>query len=222
MCDPSSPDVTGRVVEALGILKDNASFRKCFQHDQISKRMNVSALRAIEYLACEQTAEGGWYGRWACNYVYGTSDVLCGLEHWMSSSTARTMVESGIGWLKSVQNADGGFGESFDTYHNPKLAGQGKSTATQTAWAVMGLLAHLTPMDPTIEKAVAWLVSNFSREESGGTWQETTYASVGFPRFFYIQYSLYPHYFPMMALGRYYQATQRNIGLNPISGLETS
>ena len=212
LCDPSSPDVTGRVIEALGRLKENQSFQNRYKYNEISNRISASAFRAIEYLAKEQEDEGGWYGRWGCNYVYGTSDVLCGLAHWMSSPTAQLMVESSISWLKKVQNEDGGFGESLDTYHHPNLAGQGESTATQTAWSMMGLLAHIPPTDHAIEKSVAWLVKNFSQLDTGGTWHETAYTSVGFPRFFYIQYSLYPHYFPLMALGRYHKAIQGKMG----------
>lgn len=209
LCDPSTPDITGHVIEALGLLQNNKSFQSIDSYDKMSNRIRVSAFHAIKYLADHQEKGGGWYGRWSCNYIYGTSNVLCGLAYWMSVPTAQYLVKSGIDWLKEVQNPDGGFGESFDSYDHAELAGKGTSTATQTAWSVMGFLAHLPPTDEAIQKGATWLVRNFVEQDVGGTWPETVYTSVGFPRFFYMQYSLYPHYFPMMALGRYYAASTK-------------
>ena len=209
LCDPSSPDVTGHVLEALGVLSRNTSFQAYPMHEQLSKRINSSAVRAAQYLTLQQEIFGGWYGRWGCNYIYGTSCVLCGLAEWMSLPSAPNVVQSGIDWLKAAQNEDGGFGESLETYHDPRLAGQGKSSATQTAWALMVLLAHLQASDNAVKDAVSWLVINFAKRSVGGTWKEKDYMSTGFPRSFYIQYSLYPHYYPLTALGRFAQAYER-------------
>ena len=215
LCDPSTADVTGRVIEAFGLL------------NQVSEKTRVSPLflgrirgacdRAIRYLAADQERNGSWYGRWGVNYVYGTSNVLTGLEYFSSDPRVAPLRRSGLQWLRSVQNTDGGWGECLETYGNPARAGCGVSTASQTAWGLMGMLAGKGLYSgynsgETVEKGIRWLIDHQESEKThlidtpdqeAGTWPESQYTGTGFPGFFYLQYDLYRHYFPMMALGRY-------------------
>jgi squalene-hopene/tetraprenyl-beta-curcumene cyclase len=132
------------------------------------------------------------------NYIYGTSGVLRALETLGLSQTEDC--GRAVDWLRSVQNADGGFGESIASYDDPGLKGQGRSTASQTAWAVIGLLASVDPSDPAVERAVAWLVEN---QNPDGSWDEEEFTGTGFPRVFYLKYHLYRNSFPLYALARY-------------------
>ncbi|MFL5271642.1 MAG: squalene--hopene cyclase [Anaeromyxobacteraceae bacterium] len=189
LCDPSSPDVAGRVVEALGALDD--------------RRHRAALRRGLAYLRRSQEAEGSWFGRWGVNYVYGTSNVLCGLAR--AGVPARDpMVQRGLAWLASVQNADGGFGEGLESYADRTAMGRGPSSASQTAWGVMGLLAYRPASDAAVRRGVAWLVE---RQVASGTWDEEAFTGTGFPRHFYLRYHLYRHYFPLMALGRFCAAS---------------
>ena len=204
LCDPSSADVTGRVLEAFGLLIQTP-YKNHVSSDLID-RVLLSTTRAIRYLASTQEPTGAWYGRWGSNYVYGTSNTLCALAHWIKCNVeVQDCVDLAVQWLKSVQNPEGGWGEGLDSYSKPNRAGCGPSTPSQTAWALMGLLPFLSSTDPVIEKGVSYLISTQSKQTSikGATWPETQYTGTGFPEYFYTGYSLYPHYFPMMALGRY-------------------
>ena len=191
LCDPSTPDIVGRVLEALGMLGD--------------RRYDAACARAIAYLRKSQEPEGSWFGRWGVNYVYGTSNVLCGLQRLQHPAFDATepMVARALAWLKSVQNADGGWGERTASYADRSFMGRGPSTASQTAWALMALLAFLPPDDPAMQRGVAWLVS---RQTDEGTWDEKEFTGTGFPKHFYLRYHMYRHYFPLMALGRYLRA----------------
>ena len=210
LCDPSSADVTGRVLEALGLLVQSKVFKDTYIHDSLWRHISISVSRAVSYLEKQQEVDGPWYGRWGVNYIYGTSNMLCGLAYWKNFPTAFKLIWPAIEWMIKVQHEDGGWGESLDTYRLPVCAGVGKPTASQTAWAVMGLLAHMPPTHRAIERGVAWLVRRQTKrgdgDAGGATWPEREYTGTGFPNFFYIGYELYPHYFPMMALGRYYNA----------------
>jgi squalene-hopene/tetraprenyl-beta-curcumene cyclase len=211
LCDPSSSDVTGRILEALGLMIKTA--RQEHIAPDLLARISEASDRAITYLAKNQEPTGAWYGRWGMNYVYGTSNVLCGLAYFSESSRiVQHLVHPAIQWLKAVQNADGGWGEGFDSYSDPTRAGRGTSTPSQTAWALMGLLTQLPPTDEAIKMGVAYLISSQVRTEdssSGASWPERKYTGTGFPGQFYLGYTLYPHYFPMMALGRYLKAMKR-------------
>ena len=187
LCDPSTPDIVGRVLEALGMLNDPRYREVCD--------------RGIEYLRKSQEKEGSWFGRWGVNYIYGTSNVLCALQH-QPVAADDPMVTRAIAWLRSVQNADGGWGEVLESYSNKALMGKGPSTASQTAWALMGLLAYLPANDPAIVRGVEWLVAT---QNGAGSWDEKEFTGTGFPNHFYLRYNLYRHYFPMMALGRFAQ-----------------
>ena len=192
LSDPSSPDVTGRVLEALGIFGDPAH--------------RAAAARGVAYLRRAQEPEGSFYGRWGVNYVYGTSNVLNGLVR-QAIPADDPMVARALRWLESVQNPDGGFGEGLESYADRGRMGRGPSTASQTAWGVMGLLAYRGPEDPAVRRAVAWLVERqIAAGPDAGTWAEAEFTGTGFPRHFYIRYHLYRHYFPLMALGRFCRA----------------
>ena len=185
MIDPSTADVTARVVECLGRHGWPASHRVI--------------RRAVQFLLKDQTSEGAWFGRWGVNYVYGTSGVLRALE--TVALTAREYCQRAVGWLRAVQNPDGGFGESIASYYDPARKGQGDSTASQTAWGLIGLLAAGDPLqDPAITRAVNHLVG---QQQADGSWAESEFTGTGFPCVFYLKYHLYRNYFPLYALARY-------------------
>ena len=188
MLDPSSPDVTARVVECLGRFGWTAS--------------EARIRRAVEYLLKEQHPAGSWYGRWGVNYIYGTCGVLRALAAVGANrdTQADSAMKRAVNWLRSVQKHDGGFGESIASYDDPNLMGQGQTTASQTAWGLLGLLAMLPPDDPAVERSVQYLLEHQNVE---GSWDEEPFTGTGFPKVFYLKYHLYRHYFPLFALARY-------------------
>jgi squalene-hopene/tetraprenyl-beta-curcumene cyclase len=226
VCDPSWADVTGRVLEAFGMLLQSSHKEKI--RDNLLPRIKLSSARAIEFLAStnQRCQNGSWYGRWGVNYIYGTCHVLCGLECFVKcplgctdgsctghldhpTRLARSLIPPAIAFLKSCQNADGGWGECISTYSDPTLAGKGNSRAPQTAWALLGLLSHLPPSDEAIIRGVTWLVKEqVDMKEGGRSWEEDFFSGVGFPNFYYLGYDYYRHYFPMMALGRWARGMQ--------------
>ncbi len=208
--DPPSVDVTAHIVEAFGKL----GFR--------TDHPNVK--RAMDYIKTEQEADGSWFGRWGVNYIYGTGAVLPALEA-IGEDMSLPYVARACDWLVSKQQADGGWGESCASYMDPEMSGRGPTTASQTAWALMGLAAASRCDDrEAIESGVAFLMDH----QKDGTWQEPEYTGTGFPgygvgatiklgdpllterlkqgpelsRAFMINYNLYRHYFPLMAMGR--------------------
>jgi squalene-hopene/tetraprenyl-beta-curcumene cyclase len=191
MLDPSSADVTARVVECL------AQFGWT-THDH---RMR----RAVDYMLREQTPEGAWYGRWGVNYVYGTSGVLRALTA-IRADNAANAIRRGVEWLRSVQNKDGGFGETCTSYDDPSLMGRGPGTASQTAWGLLGLLTAFEPGDPAVDAAADYLIRT---QDRGASWEDDTFTGTGFPRVFYLKYHLYSKYFPLFALGRYRKYANR-------------
>ena len=184
MLDPSTADVTARVIECLGQMGWPAT--------------NRAIERGRAFLRHDQTPDGSWYGRWGVNYVYGTSGVLRALET-LGLSTQQDC-QRGASWLRSVQNSDGGFGESILSYYDSSLKGRGCSTASQTAWGLIGLLAVAGPDDPAAERAAEWLVEH---QNSDGTWDEPDFTGTGFPCVFYLKYHLYRNSFPLYALARH-------------------
>jgi squalene-hopene/tetraprenyl-beta-curcumene cyclase len=184
MLDPSTADVTARVLECLGQMGWSAA------HPVLQ--------RACAFLRHDQTPDGSWFGRWGVNYVYGTSGVLRSLETLGLSTQADC--RRAADWLRSVQNTDGGFGESILSYYDASLKAKGPSTASQTAWGLIGLLAVVGPNDAAVERAVAWLVE---RQNPDGTWDEDEFTGTGFPCVFYLKYHLYRISFPLYALARY-------------------
>ncbi|HLE37878.1 MAG TPA: squalene--hopene cyclase [Candidatus Acidoferrales bacterium] len=197
MIDPSTADVTARVVECLG------RFGWPCSHTVIK--------RALAFLLRDQAEDGSWYGRWGSNYVYGTSGVLRSLEPIRLAS--KDFARRGVDWLCSVQNPDGGWGESLASYHHPELKGRGPSTPSQTAWGLIGLLATGEIDSPAAARAVEFLLS---RQSPDGSWDEEAFTGTGFPCVFYLRYHLYRNYFPLYALARY-----RNLrrGLTPFHAL---
>jgi len=188
MIDPATADVTARVVECLARLGWPAS------HPVLK--------RALHFLQQDQCADGSWFGRWGVNYVYGTSGVLRALEPMGLSRQPYAL--RGVQWLKSVQNPDGGFGESIASYAYAERKGRGAVTASQTAWGLIGLLASGGPEDHSAERARDYLLSTQTRE---GSWEEAEFTGTGFPEVFYLKYHLYRHNFPLYALARC-----RNVG----------
>lgn len=184
MIDPSTADVTARVVECLG------RFGWSAEHPAIQ--------RAIKFLLKDQDRDGSWFGRWGVNYVYGTSGVLRALE--TVSMTGQEYCQRAVAWLRAVQKPDGSFGESLRSYDEISTKGQGPSTPSQTAWGLIGLLAGAETSDPAITKAVNYLVAG---QNADGSWKEDDFTGTGFPGVFYLKYHLYRNSFPVYALARY-------------------
>lgn len=189
MIDPSTSDVTARVLEMLGSCDLSMD----------TKRVE----KALAYLDREQETDGSWFGRWGVNYLYGTSGVLSALAV-IAPDTHQNQIEKGVKWLLDQQNPDGGWGETCQTYREPSKKGKGVSTASQTAWALIGLLdAGLATKNwatAAIEKGINYLIS---MQNADGTWDEEQFTGTGFPCHFYIRYHMYYQYFPLIALGRY-------------------
>ncbi|MDJ0725302.1 MAG: squalene--hopene cyclase [Prochloraceae cyanobacterium] len=192
MIDPNTADVTARVLEMLG---------------QCNLSMDENRVRrGLEYLNNEQESDGSWFGRWGVNYIYGTSGVVSALAV-IAPETHKKQIAKGAKWLLGCQNRDGGWGETCFSYNDPSLKGIGDSTASQTAWAVIGLLdaAKATgKLDlDAIERGINYLVST-QRED--GSWDEDYFTGTGFPCHFYLKYHMYQQYFPLIALARYQEA----------------
>lgn len=226
--DPSVSDITGRVVECFGILlaANSSSYLKTGKElisEDLCATLRRSCHRAIAYLGKEQDARGLWVSRWHVNYLNGTYSVLCGVKFFLQDMQStwgpefvEKMVQRPLAWLKSVQNLDGGWGEDVSTYRGDRKPGTGDSTPTQTAWALMGLLAHLEPTDTAVVRGVQYLVRTQTLGEyvsaqdgtgigagPGATWRQKEYVSVGFPEILWLDYSSSRHGYPMMALGRW-------------------
>jgi squalene-hopene/tetraprenyl-beta-curcumene cyclase len=191
MIDPSTSDITGRGVEALS----NLGFRK--DHPVVHK--------AVTFLQNEQERDGSWFGRWGCNYIYGTWLVLHGLK-----TMGEDMMEPGYQaagcWLRGVQNADGGWGELPDSYQDPGTKGHGPSTPSQTAWALLGLMASEDQSDG-LKLGIEYLIKG-QRED--GSWKDDFWTGTGFPGVFYLRYHLYATYFPLLALGMYEKKIEKD------------
>ncbi len=184
MLDPSTSDVTGRCIEFLGKLG--------------YPRTHPIVARALRFLAKEQEPDGKWWGRWGVNYIYGTWSVLCALRA-VGLGPDEPMVARAAAWLVRVQNEDGGWGESCKSYEGGP-AGQGGSAASQTAWAIMGLLAAGRGDGRAARRGVEWLLA---RQRPDGDWDEEAFTGTGFPGCFYLRYHWYRLYFPLLALARY-------------------
>ncbi|GAA1278940.1 squalene--hopene cyclase [Streptomyces aureus] len=182
--DPPSADVTGHVVEMLAV--------EGMSHDPRTRR-------GIEWLLAEQEPNGAWFGRWGVNYVYGTGSVLPALTA-AGLPPSHPAVRRAVGWLESVQNDDGGWGEDLRSYRYEDWKGHGVSTASQTGWAMMALLSAGERDSKAVERGAAWLTET---QLEDGTWDEPYFTGTGFPWDFSINYHLYRHVFPLTALGRY-------------------
>jgi len=185
MIDPSTPDLTARVLESLG---------------QLGHRIGNPAVdRAVDYLRRTQEADGSWFGRWGVNYIYGTWQVLTGLAA-VGLPVSDPLMVSGGQWLLSHQHSSGAWGESPESYTHPHLRGQGPPTASQTAWAVLGLSAAGLGDHGAAVHGIRYLLT---RQLDDGTWDEPEFTGTGFPRVFYLRYHLYRIYFPLLALSRW-------------------
>ncbi|HPE31097.1 MAG TPA: prenyltransferase/squalene oxidase repeat-containing protein, partial [Parvularculaceae bacterium] len=208
--DPPSVDVTAHIIEAFGKLGLGKS--------------HPAMVRALDWMKREQEIDGSWFGRWGVNYIYGTGAVLPALEA-IGEDMSQAYVSRACDWLLSRQQENGGWGESCASYMDPAMSGRGKATASQTAWALMGLVAAKRDKDrDAVQRGLAFLVER----QKEGTWEEPEYTGTGFPgygvgatiklgdpllterlkqgpelsRAFMINYNLYRHYFPLMAMGR--------------------
>jgi len=185
LLDPPTADLTGRCLEMLGTLGYDQS------HPAVAP--------ALEFLRKEQEVDGSWYGRWGVNYLYGTWCVLAGLEA-IGEDMSSPWVQRAVVWLESKQNVDGGWGESCLSYAEQDWSGEGESTASQTAWALMALLAAGVADSLSVVRGVNYLLRH---QQSNGTWDEPFHTGTGFPRVFYLRYHGYSKYFPMWALAMY-------------------
>ncbi|MFP3986729.1 squalene--hopene cyclase [Streptomyces sp. E11-3] len=186
--DPPSADVTAHVVEML-------AYEGQAHHPR--------ARRGIEWLLAEQEADGSWFGRWGVNYLYGTGSVVPALIA-AGLPAAHPAVRRAVGWLESVQNDDGGWGEDLRSYRDSGWVGRGESTASQTGWALLALLAAGERESKSVERAVSWLAET---QRPDGSWDEPYFTGTGFPWDFSINYHLYRQVFPLTALGRYLHGT---------------
>ncbi|MCE5199098.1 MAG: squalene--hopene cyclase [Armatimonadota bacterium] len=185
MLDPSTSDITARILEMMSF------------HGMGTAHGSVS--RAIDFLRKEQEPDGSWYGRWGVNYVYGTWQALRGLSR-IGVDLHDPMIQRSTDWLLSMQNEDGGWGESCRSYYDPSCKGTGQSTPSQTAWAVMGLISAGEIESDAVRAGIDYLIRT---QKDDGTWDEEWYTGAGFPKVFYLRYHLYRHSFPLMALGMY-------------------
>ena len=155
---------------------------------------------ALAWIEREQEPDGSWFGRWGVNYVYGTWSVLSAMGR-VGIARSNPILAKAVGWLFAVQNPDGGWGESADSYLlNRGAYANAPSTASQTAWALLGLMAVGERKSAAVERGIDWLVTNQAKD---GHWAEESYTGGGFPRVFYLRYHGYRHYFPLWALARF-------------------
>jgi len=193
LLDPPTADVSAR---CLGMLA------------QLGRTTADPRVRAaLEFLRHEQEPEGCWFGRWGTNYVYGTWSVLVALDG-IGVPHHDPMVRRAAAWLKSKQRHDGGWGEDCQSYWADAPRGENEvGTASQTAWALLGLMAAGEVGSPEVERGVRYLSE---AQALDGSWAEEHYTAVGFPRVFYLRYHGYRQFFPVWALARYRNLTRGN------------
>jgi squalene-hopene/tetraprenyl-beta-curcumene cyclase len=200
MLDPPTVDITGRILEMLAT----------YGYTRADKRVE----KAIQFIFAEQEPDGSWFGRWGVNYIYGTFLVLRGLDA-IGVDHHEPQIQQAAEWIRMVQNPDGGWGETCGSYDDPNTRGVGPSTPSQTAWALLGLLAAGDDRSDSLAKGVRWLLT---RQRTDGSWDESfgsgsarqaLYTGTGFPRVFYLAYDMYRQYFPLLALTGYKRAMER-------------
>ncbi|MEW4452629.1 terpene cyclase/mutase family protein [Bremerella sp. JC817] len=187
MIDPSWPDLSARVIESFGQLG---------VHHQSRGKLGDVVRKAVDYIRDNQYEDGSWYGRWGVNYIYGTWQCLVGLAA-VGISLDDPMIQKGAEWLIGCQQQSGAWGETCDSYENPNLKGIGTPTPSQTAWAILGLIAAGKEDSEAVRKGVRYLLQT---QKEDGTWDEEPYTGTGFPRVFYLRYHYYRIYFPLLAL----------------------
>jgi len=188
MIDPSTPDLAGRAVEALAMWGQRTG--------------DAAIRRGVDFLRRSQERDGAWQGRWGVNYIYGTWQALVGLAAAGVPSTDPA-VKRAANWFLTHQHACGGWGESADSYEQPESRGRGPVTASQTAWALLGLMAAGLTNHKAVERGIYYLLD--TQREDGG-WDELEFTGTGFPRVFYLRYHYYPIYFPLLALSQFQRA----------------
>ncbi len=193
MLDPTCPDITGRVLEALCSYGYN--------------RANPAIEKGVQYLIRTQEADGSWYGRWGVDYVYGTFLALRGLAA-AGVSDREAYVQRGLEWVRSIQNFDGGWGESCESYRDQSFV-PAASTPSQTAWAILALLAGGDTTSSSLHDGIDYLLRT---QRSDGTWDEELATGTGFPQVFYLCYHLYRHSFPLLALNAFRKAMSAGNG----------
>lgn len=191
MIDPPTADITGRVLELLGELGYTTE--------------DPLVARAIRYIRSEQETDGSWFGRWGVNYIYGTWQVLVGLAC-VGEDMNQPYIQRAVRWMKSLQRENGGWGETLGSYAEPHRKTEGKTTASQTAWAILGLIAA----GETRSRAVQLGLDYLAREQHvDGDWKEEEWTGTGFPKVFYLRYHYYRHYFPLLAIATYLEETRK-------------
>jgi squalene-hopene/tetraprenyl-beta-curcumene cyclase len=194
LIDPPTEDVTARCVSMLAQLGETLDNSECLS-------------RGIDYLRTTQRPDGSWYGRWGLNYIYGTWSSLCALNA-CGIDRRSAEIRKAVEWLLSIQNPDGGWGEDGTSYkldyrgHEPAL-----STPSQTAWALLGLMAAGETNNPAVERGVRYLSKT---QTQSGLWDEERFTATGFPRVFYLRYHGYRKFFPLWALARYRNLKTKN------------
>jgi squalene-hopene/tetraprenyl-beta-curcumene cyclase len=183
--DPTCSDLTARTLELFGYIDFD--------------RKHSSVARALQYLIDTQDDDGSWYGRWGVNYIYGTWQVLRGLRA-IGEDMTQHWILRGRDWLESCQNDDGGWGETCASYDDPTLKGRGESTASQTAWALMGICACGDLDRSSVQRGLRFLLSS---QKADGSWDEPQITGTGFPKVFYLKYDMYRQNFPLLALATY-------------------
>ncbi len=196
MIDPPTADLTGRVLEMLGHWQSRLNEKHYDDRD---------VKRAVDFLLSLQEPDGSWWGRWGVNYIYGTYLALAGLRSiapYAGFEMECDQVKQAAAWLRSVQNGDGGWGETCESYKKPELRGKGPSTPSQTAWALIGLMAAGDYESDSVKCGIEYLLN---KQNSDGGWPEAEFTGTGFPGHFYINYHQYRNQFPLTALGRFQQ-----------------
>ncbi|WP_088504440.1 squalene--hopene cyclase [Burkholderia ubonensis] len=187
LLDPPTEDVSGRVLLCFGVTKRPAD--------------RAAAARAIEYVKRTQQPDGSWWGRWGTNYLYGTWSVLAGLAL-SGEDKSQPYIARALDWLRAHQHADGGWGETNDSYADPQLraTNYGESTSNCTAWALLAQMAFGDWQSDSVRRGIAYLLSV---QQDDGFWWHRSHNAPGFPRIFYLKYHGYTAYFPLWALARY-------------------
>lgn len=191
MLDPECADITARILELLGYEGWSVT------HPQV--------IKALQFIRDHQEDDGSWYGRWGVNYVYGTWQVLRSLRALNINMNQRWLLKA-RDWLEAVQNEDGGWGERCNTYDDPVFKGKGPSTASQTAWALMGLCAFDDPNRDSIRRGIEYLART---QNADGSWTEHETTGTGFPKVFYLKYDMYRNAWPLLALATYRKILDR-------------
>ncbi len=185
LIDPPTADLTARMLELMGTFG--------------CRNSHPAAVRALKFIRESQEEDGSWFGRWGVNYIYGTWSVLSGLAA-IGEDMKQPWIHKAVKWLVNHRNSDGGWGETCESYSNPALAGVGESTASQTGWALLALMAAGRADSAVVFKGIEYLLKT---QNTDGSWNEDAYTGTGFPKYFMLKYHIYRNCFPLMALGKY-------------------